>query len=145
MTRAIRALVDGLSVETIPIDDRGLQYGHGMFETCRVLDGMIPEVAQIVASQSDGVLKVLVTAGLGGRGAMVHLCQTRLAPQPLLAGLKHLNRLEQVLARAEFEGTATNVFLVRSGRIVTPRLRPGRIGQSIIDALEVRFGFPRSQ
>lgn len=67
-------------------------------------------------------------------------CKTRLARQPLLAGMKHLNRLEQVLARAEWqddyaeglmcdtngqviEGTRTNLFLVRSdGTLVTPDL-----------------------
>ncbi len=42
MTRAIRALVDGLATNVIPIDDRGLQYGHGMFETCRVVAGRVP-------------------------------------------------------------------------------------------------------
>ncbi len=69
------------------------------------------------------------------------MCQTRLAVQPMLAGLKHLNRLEQVLARAEWsdaevaeglmcdvdghliEGVATNLFLVNNERIVTPDLR----------------------
>ncbi|MHB8252388.1 MAG: aminodeoxychorismate lyase [Acidiferrobacter sp.] len=66
-------------------------------------------------------------------------CQTRLARQPRLAGLKHLNRLEQVLAQQELgsryreglmqdtdgwvvEGTMTNVFLGRRGVLVTPRL-----------------------
>jgi 4-amino-4-deoxychorismate lyase len=63
-----------------------------------------------------------------------------LAEQPTLAGIKHLNRLEQVLARAEWsdpaiaeglmldqssrliEGTMSNVFLVRGGVVYTPRL-----------------------
>ncbi len=77
-----------------------------------------------------GVLKVTVTRGAGGRGyappsnseccrviglfpqphypdepeesgIALFPCRTRLAHQPLLAGLKHLNRLEQVLARSE--------------------------------------------
>ena len=280
MTRAIHALVDGIPVETVPIDDRGLQYGHGMFETCRVINERIPlwqfhaarlsataarlhipldvaavdaEARALAGKHSDAVLKILVTAGQGRRGyrsdavtprrivsvfsapvetvdrnigATVRLCQMRLAVQPMLAGLKHLNRLEQVLARAEWndasvaeglmcdvdgrlvEGTMTNLFLVRDGRIVTPdlsrcgvagvmrrvllelrpgidtpiemrdvtveeldeadecfltnavigiwpvarildrdsaRLRPGRIARSIMNALEARFGFPRSQ
>ena len=193
MARAIRALVDGLPEDVIAIDDRGLQYGHGMFETCRIVDGRVPlwsyhrdrltssarrlrvlldlesidaDVAGLAATQTTGVVKVLVTAGRGDRGyrndsvaarrvvtvfpapeeidrrrgVTVRMCRMRLAAQPELAGLKHLNRLEQVLARAEWsdpgiaeglmcdadghliEGTATNLFLVLEGRIVTPNL-----------------------
>ncbi len=73
-------------------------------------------------------------------GIRVRFCETRLALQPQLAGLKHLNRLEQVLARAEWDdsaiaegivfdtegrvigATAANVFLVRDGVVATPRL-----------------------
>lgn len=42
MSRAIRALVDGVPSDAIVIDDRGPPYGHGMFETCRVVGGTIP-------------------------------------------------------------------------------------------------------
>jgi 4-amino-4-deoxychorismate lyase len=67
-------------------------------------------------------------------------CETRLSHQPRLAGLKHLSRLEQVLARAEWddpeidegvmldmdghvvECTSANVFLVRDGELITPVL-----------------------
>ena len=73
-------------------------------------------------------------------GVVVRLCTTRLAEQPLLAGIKHLNRLEQVLARQEWSdpelaeglmldvhgrlvcGTMSNVFLVLHGAVVTPQL-----------------------
>jgi 4-amino-4-deoxychorismate lyase len=72
-------------------------------------------------------------------GVAVRWCETRLARQPRLAGLKHLNRLEQVLARAEWhdevaeglmrdaegsviEGTMSNLFVVRAGTLVTPDL-----------------------
>ncbi|MGJ8513382.1 aminodeoxychorismate lyase [Carnimonas bestiolae] len=75
------------------------------------------------------VSKLIVTRGSGGRGYLppanpeprirwrstpfepqrarwqegirVKVCDTRLARQPLLAGIKHLNRLENVLARQE--------------------------------------------
>lgn len=117
----------------------------------------------------DGVLKLIVTRGdaLRGYGAdpsapsrrilqgsppaaypPVHAeqgvrlfpCATRLSEQPLLAGLKHLNRLEQVMARAEWrdaehaeglmldtsgrviEGVFSNLFLVREGELVTADL-----------------------
>ncbi|MBS7661202.1 aminodeoxychorismate lyase [Pseudomonas lalucatii] len=72
----------------------------------------------------------------------VHLfpCATRLAEQPLLAGLKHLNRLEQVLARGEWqddehaeglmldaagrviEGVFSNLFLFKDGTLLTADL-----------------------
>ena len=73
-------------------------------------------------------------------GIVLFPCTTRLASQPLLAGLKHLNRLEQVLARGEWtsteyaeglmldqdgkpiEGVFSNLFLVREGRLLTPAL-----------------------
>ncbi|QKZ06060.1 aminodeoxychorismate lyase [Pseudomonas eucalypticola] len=74
------------------------------------------------------------------QGVRLFDCQTRLAEQPLLAGLKHLNRLEQVLARSEWsspdyaeglmrdtsgrlvEGVFSNLFLVRDGHLLTADL-----------------------
>ncbi len=73
-------------------------------------------------------------------GIRARWCALRLAAQPHLAGLKHLNRLEQVLARAEWQdadidegllrdqrdavicATAGNLFVVRDQRLLTPRL-----------------------
>jgi 4-amino-4-deoxychorismate lyase len=109
------------------------------------------------------VLKLVLTRGEGGRGyappvdanpvlvvglhdrpprapdiVAVRWCETRLSIQPRLAGHKHLNRLEQVLARGEwvgdevFEGlmldtegrvvcaTAANLFARIDGRWLTP-------------------------
>ena len=112
------------------------------------------------------VLKVILTRGIGGRGyrpgpakpsaallvyawpeypasaqsgVAVRFCDTRLASQPRLAGVKHLNRLEQVLARAEWadefdeglmldqagnviEGTMSNLFAVIDNELRTPAL-----------------------
>lgn len=77
-------------------------------------------------------------------GVRLHLCSTRLAIQPLLAGIKHLNRLENVLARREWndpeiaeglmldmdgnaiEGTMSNLFLLKGKTLHTPDL--GRCG-----------------
>jgi 4-amino-4-deoxychorismate lyase len=117
----------------------------------------------------DGVAKLIVTRGDGVRGyappkavaprrilqggtkpaypvsnaelgVRLFPCATRLAEQPLLAGMKHLNRLEQVLARAEWqdaehaeglmldtsgrvvEGVYSNLFLCRDGVLFTPDL-----------------------
>lgn len=127
------------------------------------------EVVALLAEYASGVLKIIVTrtSALRGyasapnaaaerfllffpqqfaddararEGVAVRVCRQRLSEQPSLAGMKHLNRLEQVLARAEWsdaaiaeglmldtrgrlvEGTASNIFIVRTGRVLTPRL-----------------------
>lgn len=74
------------------------------------------------------------------RGVAVRLCSLRLAHQPALAGIKHLNRLENVLARAEWNdpeiaegllqdsagnvigGTMSNLFLLAGDVLLTPDL-----------------------
>jgi 4-amino-4-deoxychorismate lyase len=73
-------------------------------------------------------------------GITVRVCALRLGENPLLAGLKHLNRLEQVLAELELRGSdaqqglllstrgrvvggsSSNVFAVRDGGLLTPAL-----------------------
>ncbi len=127
------------------------------------------------------VLKLIVTRGSGGRGyalpespmprllsrrtpfvpatarwqkgVTVRLCRLRLGHQPALAGIKHLNRLENVLARGEWqsadiaeglladmhgelvEATSMNVFWQRQGRIYTPRLDKCGVAGTLRDAL----------
>ena len=127
------------------------------------------EIRAYAALLGEGVAKLLLTRGDGLRGyappaesavrrlllgsptpayppahategIALYPCTTRLATQPLLAGLKHLNRLEQVLARGEWtstdyaeglmldqdgrpiEGVFSNLFLVCAGRLQTPAL-----------------------
>lgn len=127
------------------------------------------EVTSALAAGIEGVLKIIVTRGGIERGyrpqvgvgcrrllqffsqpvadamsqtqpAVLHLCRQRLSCQPALAGLKHLNRLEQVLARSEWndpsiteglmldtqgrviEAVSSNVFAVRAGSVSTPSL-----------------------
>lgn len=127
------------------------------------------ELARVSRQQGDCVVKIIVTRGSGERGyappasprptrivmasalprypeefarfgIKLHLCRTRLAAQPRLAGIKHLNRLENVLARAEWNdtgvpeglmldeeenaigGTMTNLFIVEGEALVTPDL-----------------------
>jgi 4-amino-4-deoxychorismate lyase len=71
-------------------------------------------------------------------GVVVRTLAMRMGENPLLAGLKHCNRLEQILARAEWSdasvsegilfsssgklvsGTMSNVFVVRRSRLRTP-------------------------
>lgn len=151
------------------------------------------EAVSLCNSSEQSVLKILVTRGAGGRGyrpsqppatptrivsrhdwpdfpsrartegVKVRLCELRLARQPRLAGIKHLNRLEQVLARLEWddpeiaegllrddqdrliEGTMSNLFLVRGGDLITPDLRQcgvaGVVRQLIMEDL-CGHGYP---
>lgn len=131
------------------------------------------EIHRYPGWQQPGVVKLIITRGNGGRGygtvnvqgpsrvfsthpipqypeqhrqkgVCIYSCETRLSINPQLAGIKHLNRLEQVLARQEFqsdscqdqyqeglmlsqsgrviEGVFSNLFLVRDGVVLTPDL-----------------------
>lgn len=127
------------------------------------------ELSQLIQQQPDGVAKVIITRGTSMRGyappshplvtrilttgaapvypakfstsgVRLHICRLKLAHQPRLAGVKHLNRLENVLAAAEWndpdiaegllydefgqviEATRSNVFLARGGALFTPDL-----------------------
>ncbi|WDY56581.1 aminodeoxychorismate lyase [Pseudomonas sp. PSKL.D1] len=188
--------IDGQPATAVNLQNRGLAYGDGLFETIAVragrpslLEGHLArlalgcerlainadmplvrdEVLRFASQLGDGVAKLILTRGdsqrgyapvagvpprrilQGGplpeypaehaeQGVRLYPCQTRLGEQPLLAGLKHLNRLEQVLARAEWqgsehaeglmqdgqgrviEGVYSNLFLVRDGVLVTADL-----------------------
>ncbi len=89
-------------------------------------------------------------------GVCVRLCETRLGINPQLAGLKHLNRLEQVLARQEWSeptveeglmldaagalvcGTMSNLFLVTESGLQTPLMdRCGVAGTARARLLEM--------
>jgi 4-amino-4-deoxychorismate lyase len=130
---------------------------------------LLNEAETLSQNINHGVLKIIITRGSGGRGykppeiveptriislhsypdyspdfqqhgITARFCQQRLGLNPTLAGLKHLNRLEQVLARAEWntpdiqeglmldlnghviEGTMSNVFFVKNGILYTPSL-----------------------
>jgi 4-amino-4-deoxychorismate lyase len=130
---------------------------------------LLNEVEQVARERDQGAVKIIVTRGPGERGYALpsnpqatrvvmgmplpvwppeyfsagiraRLCDLRLSEQPRLAGIKHLNRLENVLARAEWddpaiaegllldqhsnliEGVTSNLFLVRNGILITPDL-----------------------
>jgi 4-amino-4-deoxychorismate lyase len=191
----------GARVDSVPVDDRSVQYGDGLFETVAIRDAQprfwdlhlerlttgcdrlgicAPKQRALRADLAAGLAataidtewataKIVVSSGTGPRGykrpdnasptvriglfgglrltpetyrdgARALVCQTRLAQQPLLAGIKSLNRLEQVLARAEWDdaqileglmldtgdrlicGTMSNVFIVRNNVIATPAI-----------------------
>ncbi len=188
-------LINGEASDALNLSDRALHYGDGLFETIAVRKGRIefwqrhmqrlsegcqrigmpvPDVKLLLKEarrliQEDGVLKIIVSRGEGGRGyrapfdaqakriigfyplphyspefytngIVLTVCNAPLGISPALAGIKHLNRLEQVMARSEWsdeqiqeglmlnanghviEGTMTNLFFVRNGRLCTPKL-----------------------
>lgn len=153
LARHLVRLADGCRRLSIPLD----------------LTLMEAELQAFAAQLGEGVAKLIITRGEGQRGyappqpcqplrilqaaplpqypdahaeqgVRLFPCETRLAEQPALAGLKHLNRLEQVLARAEWqdaecaeglmrdssgrviEGVYSNLFLVVAGGLVTADL-----------------------
>jgi 4-amino-4-deoxychorismate lyase len=170
LPRHLERLADGCARLGIPAPDQPL---------------LKAEIARAARIPGVGVLKLIVSRGAGGRGyatdpeapcrrwlaalssrarparnaidgVAVRTLATRLAEQPLLAGLKHLNRLEQVLARRELAdpgigeglmldtagrvvcGTMSNVYAVLDGEIVTPSLEragvAGVVRAALLDA-----------
>ena len=128
------------------------------------------EVERVTRELRSGVLKIIVSRGEGQRGyrpsahhsatraivlypdnldrsnaelrrVRLRWCEVRLGRNARIAGLKHLNRLENVLAQSEWQdpaieeglmldtegelvcGTATNVFAIKDGVLTTPDLR----------------------
>ena len=122
-----------------------------------------------VAAAGEGVAKIVITRGAGARGyappqdpactrivlaaplpayaqadapadIVARWCTLRLARQPRLAGIKHLNRLENVLARSEWDdpaifegllcddsgavigGVMSNLLIAKAGELFTPDL-----------------------
>ena len=142
------------------------------------------------ADVTSAVVKITLTRGVGGRGyrlpdqiaptycvgvfsgselrteqyrkgVNVRICDLRLAQAPALAGMKHLNRLEHILARAEWrdefaegllldaqgrviEATVSNVFAVKNNQLYTPDLSDagvaGIMRQAILEKLAPALG-----
>ncbi|MGH1498047.1 aminodeoxychorismate lyase [Yersinia proxima] len=206
--------INGVEQNLISASDRSVQFGDGCFTTARVYLGQVvwldmhisrlrqaterllmpavnwnaltKEMVEAANHTEDGVLKVIISRGSGGRGYSGTACQhpTRiislsdypvhydnwrergislalspisLARSPLLAGVKHLNRLEQVLIRAHLDQTAAdealvldtqgmlveccaaNLFWRKGDKVFTPDLRQsgvdGIMRQRIINCL----------
>ena len=188
-------IINGEVGDAVSSLDRGLLYGDGVFETIAVKQGqpqyyqahlsrllngcdvlgiqaideeiLRKEVEQLIAADTQCVIKIIITRGTGNRGYApprtsptrilqkfswpefpdsytelgvdVTLCDFRLAKQSRLAKIKHLNRLEQVLARSEWndefqeglvcdtddriiEATSSNVFFEINDALVTPEI-----------------------
>jgi len=192
--------LDGEPTTNLPLPDRGLNFGDGLFETLLLKRGRplfveqhlqrlrlglavlalpdclltarrhLESAATAVGNKgwNWAVLRLTITRGAGPRGyappdqptvrilveaskldrncsqmstpAGLCVAEIRLSSQPFLAGIKHLNRLEQVLAAAEGRAkgadecvvldqyehvisvVAGNLFVVRGGELVTPKL-----------------------
>jgi 4-amino-4-deoxychorismate lyase len=210
----------GDPAQALAVNDRGLSYGDGLFETALVVDGAVrfldahlfrlladcrrlgiapPDREQLIAevdavahaATGRSVLKIIVTRGVGGRGyrpdpglqstrivalypapdisderIVARWCATPLGRNPRLAGMKHLNRLEQVLAQMEWSdpavaeglmldtegevvcGTSSNLFVVRDGVLATPDLRfcgvAGVMRGKVLEAA-AQLGIPSSE
>lgn len=126
------------------------------------------EALSLIRSDKKGVIKIMITRGQGGRGyaipeqvetgriislypfprypennsngISVRICEYKYAHNETLAGIKHMNRLEQVMARSEWsdtditegvvldngnnviEGTMSNIFCVNNRVLLTPEL-----------------------
>ena len=192
-----RCLVNDNEQKQISIASRGLAYGDGLFTTAKIVDGQIEylpshmqrlllgceklglipinsadlteKLIEVAKPYNLAVLKVIVTAGSGGRGyarstesqndliitvhdyplyydelaingIRVANSTQKVGINPMLGGLKHLNRLEQVLLRQELtnsplddlivanvndevvEATSANLFFWLDGKLCTPEI-----------------------
>lgn len=159
-----RARFLSLHLERLRLGCARLQLDAGDFEAIRA------EIRELAAVAAEAIIKVLLTRGTAvargygvtGRekatrvtfrygwpqetpglqrdGIRARTAALRLGENPALAGLKHCNRLEQVLARREWtdpsiaeallfsssgklvSGTMSNVFVVESSVVRTPRV-----------------------
>ncbi len=148
---------------------------------------LLSEARGLLKGCVDAVLRITVTRGTGKRGyrpskkaspsriisvlpheqsvflkerdaVILRLCETRLGNHAL-AGLKHMNRLEQVIAQSEWseddgfdegvmlnnnddviECTMSNIFLIKNKNILTPNLNDcgvkGVMRQCVIDSVQ---------
>ncbi|MEH6517928.1 MAG: aminodeoxychorismate lyase [Halioglobus sp.] len=197
MSAAQTFWIDGHRATSLPLPDRGLDFGDGLFETLLGVNGRVPFLAlhmdrltrglkvlgfpdvtdlahkylNMALSELDSearAIRLTVTRGSALRGyappqeaspriiisvsplawnplrpaspAELGVADIRWSNQPVLAGIKHLNRLEQVLAAGQRvaqgwdeavmlddEGlplsvVSGNLFIVKDARLLTPPL-----------------------
>jgi len=192
-------IINGAPSQDVAIADRGFNFGDGHFTTIKIVAGqallldlhlarlqqacevlaitfeqwgeLVAAITQQALVLQDGVLKVTITRGEGGRGygysygtagcssanwylqqrpipvaysewaesgIELMLCQYQQTVNPALAGLKTLNRLDQVMIKQELdvhnmadglvcstdgyviETSVANVFWVNAGKVYTP-------------------------
>ena len=163
--------VNGQKSTSLSVTDRAFAYGDGLFTTAKIENGKVSlltqhinrlkngvqrlnlinidftaisdELKQLAQAYNIAVVKVIISAGSGGRGysrqgadqptvvisvfdfpshyitwqkqgVTLGLSEQRLGVNPMMAGMKHLNRLEQVLLRAELDQTHVDDLVVRN-------------------------------
>ncbi len=190
-----KVFINGIEKTELNVNDRGFQYGDGLFETIafrqnklqfidahfqRLREGCarlsidyinealwLNDIMQC-ALKGPSIIKLIVSRGVSARGYKCNnssavtrvtmasdmpeyplenrhginaiICKTSASINTALAGIKHLNRLENVLARQEWndknitegflfnhlgyliEGTMSNVFCVQNNTLYTPEL-----------------------
>ncbi|WP_242441775.1 aminodeoxychorismate lyase [Pseudoalteromonas piscicida] len=181
------ALVSGGKVQLWPLHrDRLVKCQQRLCFPALPLNDIESLVEQQVKDIDKGVLKILITRGSGGRGYQppkspelninvqvlpypehyvawqqqgieVELSRIQLGIQPLLAGLKTLNRLEQVLIKQDalnmscddvivtdihnqvIEASAANIILIKAGHVYTPDLSNSGIKGVFLSSLETQL------
>ncbi|MCJ8321465.1 MAG: aminodeoxychorismate lyase [Colwellia sp.] len=161
--------INGKQTNQLSVKDRSISYGDGLFTTGKITNGnieMLPlhinrlrqgciklkieqpnlnelndELQEIARCYNKAVIKIVITAGEGGRGYSrigtssptiiisvsafperyelwqqnginLGVSSLQLGISPMLSGIKHLNRLEQVLIRQELDNRAEDDLLV---------------------------------
>ncbi len=217
------SIINGQPQQHLPVTDRSISYGDGLFETIACVDGRLQfwsahlqrlhegclrlqlplideslwleDIRQLDIGDEPVVIKLIISRGSGGRGykmpgdiqptrivsrydwpsysvelfnkgGCLKICHTPVSVNPALAGIKHLNRLDNVLARNEWndeniidglmldasghviEGTMSNLFAVEGERLYTPRLEQagvaGVIRQQVME-LAKKLGYECEQ
>ncbi|HLF66921.1 MAG TPA: aminodeoxychorismate lyase [Gammaproteobacteria bacterium] len=143
---------------------------------------LLKEIDALKGDREQAVIKIIISRGSGERGyrapehpnsrriiqclpwpnyptayttqgVQVIFCKTPVSQNPTLAGIKHLNRLDNVLASSEWDekhiaeglmcdslghvigGTKTNIFYVRAGVLYTPMLKEAGVSGIMRDQI----------
>ena len=162
-----------------------LKYACKTLQLSVNFDLLKSEVAQLIRvnKATNVILKIIITRGEGGRGyapavqsdctrilqlidyvapstssgARVVVCRHRLSSNSFLGGIKHLNRLDQVLASAQIpadcdeglcmdeagyviEGCRSNLLFAIDNKLVSPDLSKSGVEGVMLDHLIDEFG-----
>lgn len=206
--------VNGQETDKVAVNDRGFAYGDGIFTTAKIHLGeiqllsqhinrlvsgcsalninfsnsneLIEQLKAIAKQFSEAVLKVMISAGSGGRGysrigtteptvvisvssfpAHYHqwqqtginlgISELKLGINPMLNGMKHLNRLEQVFIRQELdqraeddilvsninghiiETSSSNIFWRKENQLFTPKIENSGVSGLMREALLMQY------
>lgn len=197
MAQITTTLINGQSSNFVSVDNRALQFGDGLFETCVIKDGHLlfwrlhflrlqeggvrlglPEIKESIwlndiqklvnkSRLKNAIIKLIVTRGdtkqgyktnhitklnptrisrimplpkIKNQALSLDLCQSHYGHNPQLAGIKHCNRLDNILAANTIvdpiddcimldeqqhiiSTTRANIFIIKEGVLITPELK----------------------